>query len=276
MCKRKSPKKRTHKEFCEEIRLLTNGEYEVLSEFEKVALKVKMRHKICGNDYEVKPSNFFSGSRCPICSRKNRRKKHEKFVLEVKNLCGDEYTVLGKYESNKKKVLMRHNSDACKNNEWEANPSNFISHGARCSVCFGTKKLTTECFIRKTKEKYGEEYTVLGKYNNTKSKIKMRHNNEKCNNHEWDVICYDFLNGHGCPICGGTKKITHEEFLEWFINEVGDEYILFGRFTKTGEKITVKHNIEDCGMIYEVKANDFRNGVRCARCYGNKKKLPKN
>jgi hypothetical protein len=71
LCTKK--KKKTTDEFKEEVFNLTNGEYEVLGEYKTTHTKILMKHNsnICNyNEYEVSPTNFIQGKRCPICSFK--------------------------------------------------------------------------------------------------------------------------------------------------------------------------------------------------------------
>ncbi|XZI06026.1 zinc-ribbon domain-containing protein (plasmid) [Clostridium perfringens] len=67
------------------------------------------------------------------------------------------------------------------------------------------RKKTHEEFIEEVKDKYGDEYEILGKYVNAETKILIRHNCEKCNNHEWRIRYYQLLKGHGCPVCSGRE-----------------------------------------------------------------------
>ena len=53
----------------QEIYDITNGEYELLSEYKTMNDKVTILHKECGNKYEVTPHHFLDGgNRCPKCS----------------------------------------------------------------------------------------------------------------------------------------------------------------------------------------------------------------
>ena len=51
-----------------------------------------------------------------------------------------------------------------------------------------SKKLNHEGFLIKIKKVYpNNEYSILSEYENMKTKIRVRHNCDKCNNYEWDV-----------------------------------------------------------------------------------------
>ena len=71
----------------------------------------------------------------------------------------------------------------------------------------GKPKKTQEQFEKEVYDLYQEEYTVLGKYINANEYIKMRHNCDECNSHEYDVKPTQFLKGkYKCPICFRTSK----------------------------------------------------------------------
>ena len=69
----------------------------------------------------------------------NRQKTHETFVKEVKEMYGDEYTVLGTYTKNKTPVKIQHNCEACNNHIWEPRPMDFICANPKkrndCPIC---------------------------------------------------------------------------------------------------------------------------------------------
>lgn len=58
---------KTTEEFKKDILKLENKNYELLSEYKNCHTKVLMKHNECGNTYEVCPTDFLSGYRCPKC-----------------------------------------------------------------------------------------------------------------------------------------------------------------------------------------------------------------
>ncbi|MFL0163991.1 hypothetical protein [Candidatus Clostridium helianthi] len=207
--------KKTTEQFKQEVYNIVSNEYEVLGEYINNSTKVKMRHTTCGHVYEVIPTNFiYKGRRCPECFG-NQKKDTEQFKKEVHNLVGDEYEVLGEYENTNTKIKMRHT--IC-GHEYDVTPSKFIN-GRRCPECFGNQKKDTEQFKQEVYNLVGDEYEVLGEYENTNTKIKMRHTT--CG-HEYDVIPFSFLKGNRCPKCSeskGEKKISETLTLLLDINK---------------------------------------------------------
>ena len=120
----------TNEDFLEKVKDLYGNEYTFLEEYVNTGTKLKVRHNICKNEYEVAPCNFFQGYKCPYCS-KHKKKTTESFKKEVKELVGEEYSVLGEYSNNKQKLKMRHNK--C-NKIFEMRPNDFL-YGHRCPYC---------------------------------------------------------------------------------------------------------------------------------------------
>lgn len=131
--------KYTHEEFVNIVKNRVGGEYTVLGEYINSYTKIKMKHNICGKEFEIRPVNFIAKSlsnRCPYCF-KNFRKTTKNFKNEVFELVGNDYTLLSEYKNNKTKVKFRHN--IC-GNVYEVVPKDFIKkNGNRCPVCSKSK-----------------------------------------------------------------------------------------------------------------------------------------
>lgn len=198
-------KQKTTEIFKTEVYHLVRDEYLVLGEYTGANNHITMIHTECGHEWETKPSYFVnSGRRCPKCFS-TPKKDTVQFKREVYNLTGDEFTVLGNYEGYHNKILMKHGQCG---GEWETVPSNFLRKG-KCPLC--SNRLKTKTQEQFKKEVYlltNGEYQVIGKYENVKTKVKVKHN--KCN-HEYLVKPNDILHGKGCPKCResrGEKAIS--------------------------------------------------------------------
>ncbi|AZV43750.1 hypothetical protein BAOM_3141 [Peribacillus asahii] len=193
-----------------------------------------------------------------------RKKTHEEFVQEVKELVGDEYAVLETYKNAQIKIKIRHNNESCNNYEWNVIPSGFVNSGSRCPKCSGNIKKTTEEFKQEVFKLTGSEYEVLGEYINNKTPIKMRHT--LCGCDDWMVTPDNFLRGNKCYKCSGKMKKNHEEFKQEVYSLVGDEYTVLGIYKNAKTKVKMKHNI--CGYDeWNVIPKSFLlNGRRCPKC----------
>lgn len=66
-----------------EIKELTNGEYEVLSDYERESKPFLIKHNLCGHEWMVRRRNFvYRGTRCPKCSVLTTRSKGVDFLRE--------------------------------------------------------------------------------------------------------------------------------------------------------------------------------------------------
>ena len=147
--------------------------------------------------------------------------------------------------------------------KFNTNYRNF-RRNQRCHYCSPLKnsKLTHSSFIKKVKDKYNDEYTILGNYINNRTHLLVKHN--KCGN-KWEVRPDNLLNGYGCNICGGSKKLTTEEFKEKVFDIVGDEYSVLSEYKNSETKILMRH--EKCGYEWLIRPINFTTCYnRCPNC----------
>ena len=111
----------------------------------------------------------------------------------------------------------------------------------------------------------GDEYSVLGKYVNSSTPIRMRHN--RCGN-EWDCRMNAFINGGSrCPKCASNALLTTEKFIRKIEELVGDEYLVLEEYKNSATPIKMRHNL--CGHEWSVRPNSFVSlGSRCPKCAG--------
>lgn len=200
--------------------------------------KVNIQHvnESCGNyEWGITPLRFVHrNQRCPKCSG-NAKKNIAIFKEEVKAVVGKEYSVIGEYVNDSTHTLIRHNSKVCKQHEWKISPSNFLS-GHRCPVCsiikLGEKRRKKHGeYVNEVFELVGNEYTVLGIYVHQNIKIRFRHNNEDCNNHEWEVRPDSFtFTGNRCPACRHSKG----------------EKRIYEYLTKENKEFVTQYQIKEC------------------------------
>ncbi len=193
-----------------------------------------------------------------------KRKTDEEFKQEIYNLVGNEYTFLDSYVNNKTKIRVRHNKCG---NVYEVQPNNFLT-GIRCPYCSGKHQKTDEEFKQEVYDMVDNDYVFLDKYINNHMKLRVKHN--ECGN-VYEVSPKHFLEGHGCPYCGGTHKKTDKEFKQEVYDLVGNEYTFLEPYVNNYTKIKVKHN--KCGNLYEVQPGIFIFGIRCPYCNSPKGEL---
>ncbi|KAF6630488.1 DUF2726 domain-containing protein [Paenibacillus sp. EKM208P] len=90
--------KKDTKVFAQQVNLLTEGEYQLASEYIADSDKVKLKHLECGHVYKTIPSNFIQGgSRCPRCRppKKSESKGEERIRLYLTN---NNYVYVSQFE----------------------------------------------------------------------------------------------------------------------------------------------------------------------------------
>ena len=143
--------------------------------------------------------------------------------------------------------------------------------GQGCNMCYGKIKLTKEEFIKKANKVHG-----VGKYNY--SKVNYINNSTEviiiCPNHEipyeFPQVPYSHLSGEGCPLCGGTKKLTLEEFIEKSNKKHG-----IGKYNYS--KVKYVNNQTEVIIIcskhgdFPQTPNNHLKGAGCPDCWEEKK-----
>ncbi|WP_258297698.1 hypothetical protein [Paenibacillus peoriae] len=261
---------RTVKQVRKEITELVGNEY-YLHELTKTHVmsldRITVTHNICRHTYDVLLGNFLRGARCPQCS-KAPKMTHDEFLLEIRSLVDNEYSVLGKYNGRNKKIEFRHN--AC-GHTYFTTPMNFV-RGARCIPCgiqarSETPRKTHEQIVHEIYDLVGDEYTLMSRYKGSKEKLAMKHN--ACG-HEYKVTSGHFFNGTRCPSCFGKSKKTKEGFINEVRQLVGEEYRVLSEYKNARTKIEMQHM--SCGYQYSIVPDSFLRGTRCPACNGKIKK----
>lgn len=141
---------------------------------------------------------------------------------------------------------------------------NFYS-GNGCCYCNGNYKKTHADFCNDIKNKYGDEYLVVGEYVSSNEKIDIKH--VKCGN-VYKVRPYSILGGRGCNHCFGNKLKSTYTFKKEVRDLVGNEYFVIGDYINSKTKIEMRHSL--CGHVYKIEPQSFLWGTRCARCKSSK------
>lgn len=122
---------------------------------------------------------------------------------------------------------------------------------------------------RKTHEQYVEEVyninpniEVVDAYITNKTRIKHRC---KIHNYEWYAKPSNILHGKGCPICGGSLKKTHEQYVSQ-ITCLCPNIEVIGTYINAKTKIMHKCKID--GYKFIVTPNHILRGSGCPMCAG--------
>lgn len=177
-----------------------NNEYIRISKYTNLETPFNLKHLVCGNNYNVKPHEFFRNNntgRCPYCySSKNITKEMFQWKLDnVYNHTKNKgYTVL-KFDGMNNKCTIEHKCG----NKWTPKPRE-IKQGKGCPICSHRSFTYDPEYVKnEIHDITNGEYIVLSDYRKENIPIKVRH--EKCG-HEFFPTRRNFIYKHTrCPKC---------------------------------------------------------------------------
>lgn len=203
-------KKKTHEEYVLEVANI-NPNIEVVGLYNGDRVPILHKCKLDGYEWNPYPTNILKGSGCPLCGRKTSSKKrsrtHNQYVEEVAGV-NKNIDVVGVYKNIDTPILHKCRIDGY---EWLVSPYNILK-GHGCPMCAEVKKPTTDEFIKKMSY-INPNIDIIGNYINNNTGILCRC---KVDEYIWTPTPSNLLAGKGCPVCGGVKKRTTDEY----INEV--------------------------------------------------------
>jgi len=136
-----------------------------------------------------------------------RRLTNEEVIQKFIDVHGDRYNYSNvEYVNNSINVTI-----ICRNHgSFQQSPASHF-RGNGCSSCSGKQQGTTNDFLDKVKETYGDEYDLsLIEYKNANTKVKVI-----CRVHgEFKQLPNNLLKGHACPLCTERRKENMETFLK--------------------------------------------------------------
>ena len=237
---------------------VANQNIDIVGTYIDSGTKIECRCKICGNEWRAVPSELLRGYGCPNCTHSRRKKTHEEFIAQLKNI-NPNIEILGKYLGSKHKIECR-----CKvcNNKWSTTPDHLL-HGTGCIECQTKKPRTPESFVDDMKN-INPNIKILGNYIDNKTKIECRC--LICDN-EWDVLPKSLLQRHGCPNCArgklNSRRKTHEEF----VNELKNANSKIKVITKyINDKTKIECRCLICGHKWKSRPSNLLNSNRCPNC----------
>lgn len=204
------------------------GNFEPIDMFTANDVLVEIRCLDCRRTFKRKPIDMKRSKRCPYCAKESmdsiQRTSHDDFINKVRELVGDEFTVLGEYKGTHVPLEIRHNSCG---KIISIRPHDFLS-GSRCRSCSRTK--TTEEFKNEVYQLEGSNYSVIANYIGDSIDILMKHN--ICG-YEFMVRPNNFLQGRRCPKC---KRSRGEATVERVLINMGIDYTPQVKFDNLSDK----------------------------------------
>lgn len=250
-------KKKTHSEYIAEVQLIASN-IEVIGQYAGAGIKIRHRCKMCGYEWDTKPTNILNGYGCPECAKykraKSKTKTHEQYVAEVA-LINPNIEIIGRYIYSDSKIEAR--CTLC-GHRWFARAVDIL-RGHGCPECSYRAKAKTQKQYISELAMVNPDILVVGEYINSYTKIK--HLCLKCG-HEWLAEPNSLLCGNHCPQCS-TRRKSHEQYVsELAIKNPNIEAI--EKYINANTKI--KHRCLVCGYEWMVKPNHVLHGLGCPTC----------
>ena len=187
-----------------------------------------------------------------------KRKTLEEFIDNARKIHGDKYSYdKSVYVDNKTKLIV-----TCPiHGDFLMRPDKHLWQKRGCSKCNGGVGIDTEEFKKRAAEKHHDKYDYsLVEYVNATTPIKII-----CPEHGiFEQKAGSHIVGKGCPICGGSMKLSTEQFIERSKMVHGDKYdYSLVNYKNNGTKVTII-----CPKHGEFMQTPFHHmdGVGCPHC----------
>ena len=212
-------------------------------------------------DFEQRPNDHLSSKGCAKCAALSKILGQTlttgEFIEKARVAHGDRYgyerTV---YVGSQKKVTIT----CLDHGDFQQTPSHHLI-GQGCTKCAGLCRPTTEEFIEKARAVHGGAYSYdRAVYVNTRSKVVIT-----CPVHgDFEQYPSDHTSGNGCARCGGTGRLTAEEFIEKARAVHGSRYgYERAVYARAVDKVTITCPVHgDFGQI----PNSHLSGHGCPKC----------
>lgn len=197
----------TTEEFIKRAKVVHRDRYIYsLVDYKNSKTKIKITCKEHGV-FEQRPNDHIQGKGCIVCAG-IKKKSLSEFIKEAEKIHKNKFDYsLSDYKNNQTKIKI-----ICpKHDEFEQMPSDHLK-GLGCAKCGCVKKLTTNEFIERAKEKHSKYDYSLVEYKNMHKKVKII-----CKNHGvFEQTPHNHLKFAGCPKCNKSKG---EKIISWFLDK---------------------------------------------------------
>ena len=124
--------------------------------------RIKIKHLICQNEFELKQTHFISGQGCKFCNYENNdfgALTNEVFLSRVSHYTND-FDFLSKYKNNHTPIIIK-----CKKCEYifQQTPCHIYDRGICCGSCNGSRgEQSIERYLKSNNIKYVMQYRFDG------------------------------------------------------------------------------------------------------------------
>ena len=196
----------TTEEFIKKAKEIHGNEYD----YSKAECKGN-KEKVCiicskHGEFWQSPNNHLRGARCPGCFG-TPKYTNEEFIKKALLVHNEKYVYSKvKYDGLQKKVCI-----ICPQHGEFWQRAGIHLKGSRCPKCSGTEKITLPLFIERCTKTHNNKYDYSHvKFDNLFDFVKII-----CPIHgEYEQRAVVHYRGYGCPACGGSKRLSNDEFIK--------------------------------------------------------------
>ena len=201
-------KKKTHNQFLQEMKE-KHPNIDVLDLYKNGRTKIKLKCKVCNNEFSATPGSLYMGHGCPKCAG-YFHKTTEQFLKEM-SIVNPNIIIDGSYINSKTKIDVHCN--IC-NYKWKSTPNSLLRKRG-CSKCSKYLKKTNEQFILEMKNIH-PDIEVLEKYTNNHTRIKCHC--KICGN-DFDQTPHALIDAKsGCTFCSKSNTKGEIAVRNWLMN----------------------------------------------------------
>ena len=140
-------------------------------------------------------------------------------------------------------------------------PRTIVESG-KCPICNGKRRTRT---LEQVQELISPNIEILSGYENVTSRVRCRC---KIDNHEWEGIVYNLINGHGCPKCRSIliSQTFRRDKLDFDakLAELTSDIVCVGEFTVTHDNALFQ--CLKCNREFRSTPHNVLQGSRCPYC----------
>lgn len=167
------------------------------------------------------PSDHVHGAGCPKCAREFLSSYYRTSLEDLKRVANAKHNFKYDYSQVSFSSLRDKVEIVCPIHGSFFQNAKSHMNGTGCPYCYGNARATKEGFIKKARAIHGDKYDYSQvDYVNSSTRVQII-----CPSHGVFIQKpQDHLAGYCCPVCGGSQKLTTEEFIRRAQEVHGNKY----------------------------------------------------
>ena len=251
-------KRKCPKEYRQEFEQIVQGKFELLSEYEKAAQRVKIRHVECGTEFEVSPTIFIKRPVCRACHDKNKRLNPEEYKARFERNFKGVFELATVYTRHKDPLQIRHTECGT---VFKIMPLQVMTN-LQCPAC-KRPEVTETFFMEKLKNDMYRDYEISYEEYAENKPVRIKH--KECGE-RFEEYPGVFLKEPSCPACE-KDYIDDQSFKKKIEERYQGRFKVLNRFRGYQYPICVQHTDPNCLKYSYPYATNFSNGkYRCPHC----------